>query len=122
LLAASHVLRVDALLGKALERPLAEHVPAQARDQCYLAARAGRRHRLVGALAACGRGELAAQHRLTGLRDARHIDDHVRVRTADDENFRFHAFDKICPPVLHTGLAVSTGLWRLYLIYTPKRR
>ena len=107
---ARHVPRMNALPGKALDGPLSEHISAQARDQGYVPARAGRGHRLVGTLAACGRGELAAQHRFTWMRDARHIDDHVRIRTADDEDFRFHACARIHPPVLHSEAVVSTHL------------
>ena len=48
----------------------------------------GRRDGLIGALASRGGMERPADDRFPGTRDARHMDDHIGVRAADDDDAR----------------------------------
>ncbi len=63
---------------------LAEHILPQAGDEGDVRAEAGGGHGLVGALAAEGLEEIAAQHGLARRGQAGALDDQVDVGTADD--------------------------------------
>ena len=70
---------MDAILDKSGHGLFSEHVPANTSDECDVAARAGRGHRLVGAFATGGRDKLTAQDGLARLRNAVELDDHVGI-------------------------------------------
>ena len=68
---------------------VAQHVVANARDKNYVAARARRRDRLIRPFAA-GRGrKRAADYRLAGRGNAVPFNNHIGVRTSNDDNLRF---------------------------------
>ena len=83
---AHDVIHVDAVGDEAGHRLVAEHVLADPGDEGHRAPGARRADRLVGPLAARGGDELPAQDGFARLGDAVHLDDHVGVGAADDED------------------------------------
>ena len=81
------VLDVNAVGHQPRHSLLAEHVLAHAADEGDASAGPSRPDRLIGPFAAGGGEELAAENGFARPRDAVQLDDHVGVRTADDEDF-----------------------------------
>ena len=89
---AQDVRRIDAVANELLDRAITENILADAGDHLHRTARPRRGDRLIGPLAAGGRGEFAAEHRLARPRNTIELDDHVRVATPDDDDARcFHS-------------------------------
>src|SRR5208282_5072918 len=81
-----HILNVNAVGDKAGDRLVSEHVLADTGNESNGAAGTGGADGLVGPLAACRTGKFTAEDGFPRLGDALDFDDHVGVRTADDED------------------------------------
>ena len=91
-LVAKDMIDANAVLLKSGQGLVAEHIAPHPGHEGHIAAGPRGRDRLVGPLSAGRHHELAAQDRLTGPRNPVQLDDHIGIRTADDNN-RFLAHD-----------------------------
>ena len=82
--------RVDLRRPQVIEDRRAVAVVAHAVDQGDVAARPGRRHRLIGPLAAERLQEDGLRHRLAAFRQVSHFHNQIDIGTADDNNLAGH--------------------------------
>ena len=77
---------IDSIRAVARGGLLPENVLADAGNECNRSSGAGGGHRLIGSLAARHTGERATQNGFTRFRNARHLDDHVRVGATGNDH------------------------------------